>query len=241
VRNGVKWALAALVGLGVAIPLGVYVYFNVLTDDAPERLTLQPAASASAAPSSAAPTTSTQPVPAGNKADLTGTWQPTPESQVGYRVNEVAFGQRKAAVGRTNAVSGTMTADGTTITAVDLTVDMTTVASDQSRRDGQFQGRIMDTASHPNATFKLTQPLRLDQVPADTTPVNVKATGDLTLRGTTKNVTFDLQAQRRGDGIAVAGSLPVVFADWGIPNPSIGPISTEDHGELELLVVFARA
>jgi hypothetical protein len=34
----------------------------------------------------------------------------------------------------------------------------------------------------------------------------------------------------------VNGSIPVVFADYGISNPSGGPATTEDHGILEFLV-----
>jgi hypothetical protein len=33
----------------------------------------------------------------------------------------------------------------------------------------------------------------------------------------------------------------VTFADYGIPEPSFGPATVEDHGEVELLVVFTRA
>lgn len=47
-------------------------------------------------------------------------------------------------------------------------------------------------------------------------------------------------ARRNGATIEVTGSLTVVFDEWGIPNPSTGPVSTEDHGELELLLVFGR-
>ena len=44
--------------------------------------------------------------------------------------------------------------------------------------------------------------------------------GELTLRGTTKTVTFDLVARRNGADIEVTGSLVIVFDEWGIPNPS---------------------
>ena len=46
----------------------------------------------------------------------------------------------------------------------------------------------------------------------------------------------------RFDGrIGVFGQIPVVFADFGIPNPSRATISTDDHGILELKLAFARA
>ena len=83
-------------------------------------------------------------------------------------------------------------------------------------------------------------PIDLGEVPVGSEATTYEATGDLTLRGTTKPVTFELSARRNGANIEVQGSIPIVFEEWGIPNPSTGPISTEDNGELEFLVVFAR-
>ena len=68
--------------------------------------------------------------------------------------------------------------------------------------------------------------------------MNAKATGNLTLRGITKSVTFDLTAQRVGNNVKVNGNIPVVFADYKISNPSGGPATTEDHGVIEFLLVF---
>jgi hypothetical protein len=39
----------------------------------------------------------------------------------------------------------------------------------------------------------------------------------------------------------VTGSIPVTFADWGIPNPSFSGITTEDHGTVEFLVNLTHA
>lgn len=66
----------------------------------------------------------------------------------------------------------------------------------------------------------------------------MQAVGQLTIHGVTKEVTVDLTAQRGGDEIQVSGSIPLVFAEWGIPNPSFGPATTEDHGLLEFLLTF---
>ncbi|HEV7887687.1 MAG TPA: YceI family protein [Acidimicrobiales bacterium] len=232
--NTVKRLVLAAVVVAVALPAAAFAYFNFIQDPAPKRLTLDSGTTSTTAGSAGTASASGDL----SGTDLSGTWRPTSASQVGYRVNEVAFGQRKAAVGRTNKVTGTMNVSGTTVSAVDLTVDMTSVSSDESRRDNQFQGRIMNTSRFPTATFKLTSPVALSSTSG---PVTVKATGDLTVRGTTRPVTVELKAQRQGAGIAVNGSIPVVFGEWGIPNPSFGPVSTEDHGELELLVVFAKA
>ena len=159
---------------------------------------------------------------------------------VGYRVQEVLFGQSNTAVGRTSSITGTVTIGGTTVQSAAFTVDMTTVSSDQQRRDNQFNGRIMDTSSYPTATFKLTQPINLSSLPANGVRATATAVGELTLRGTTKTITVTLTGVRNGSTIQVSGSIPITFADWNIPNPSFGPVSTEDHGSLEFLLNLTR-
>ena len=138
---------------------------------------------------------------------IEGTWNLGAGSQAGYRVQEVLFGQEAEAVGRTQDVTGTLEISGTTVTTTEVTVDMTTVASAESRRDGQFKGRIMDTATYPTATFALTEPIELGSVAADGEEVTHRVTGDLTLRGVTNEVTFELTARRNGANIEANGTI----------------------------------
>jgi polyisoprenoid-binding protein YceI len=159
---------------------------------------------------------------------------------VGYRVKEVIFGQATEGVGRTSAVEGSVVIDGTAVTSADFVVQLATIVSDSDRRDGQFNSRIMDTAAHPTATFSLTSPISLPPDAATGAAVDATATGDLTLRGTTKSVTFPVSARLEGASVKITGTIPVVFAEWSIPNPSFGGITTEDNGDLEFLLVLAR-
>jgi polyisoprenoid-binding protein YceI len=118
---------------------------------------------------------------------------------------------------------------------------MATVHSDQSERDAQFDGRIMDTASYPTGTLTLSGPISLGAVPSDNVVRSYQATAKLTLHGRTRSVSFNMQALRTGTGIEVSGSISVVFADYGIANPSFsGFVTTQDHGLLEFLVRFSR-
>jgi polyisoprenoid-binding protein YceI len=117
---------------------------------------------------------------------------------------------------------------------------MTTLESDDSRRDNQFRGRIMATDEFPTATFALTAPIELGRIPDEGEQITATATGDLTLRGITNPVTFDVTAQLTGERIGVLGSIPIVFADYDIPNPSIAGITTDDNGLLEFVLVFER-
>ena len=98
----------------------------------------------------------------------------------------------------------------------------------------------METSTYPTATFTLTQPIDLGSLPADGVETTKNATGKLTMHGTTKSVTFPVTARRSGATIQVSGSIPIVFADWNISNPSGGPATTEDHGTLEWLLNFAH-
>lgn len=247
-RNAWKWILGSIVAVAVLIPAGTYVYIHFIDEEAPAPLTLDTGSSGSTStPSTASAATPTTQVtgasPTTSSVAASGgvTYRPTPASVVGYRVKEVLFGQSNEAAGRTSEVSGSMTLNGATVGSVDLSVNMASVKSGNGQRDGQYNGRIMETSRFPTATFKLTKPLTLSNVPTDATVVTAKATGDLTVHGVTKSVTFDLSAQRDGANVKVNGTIPIVFADYKIDNPSGGPATTEDHGVIEFLVVFATA
>ena len=227
IRRWQRWLIVGIAVVAALAVAGPFVYIHFIEGKAPKRLSL----------SSTRGTATT--VASGAAADipLDGTWKVASGSQAGYRVKEILFGQNHEAVGRTSAVTGDAAIQGTRVTAANMTVDLTEVSSDQSRRDTQFQHRIMDTSTFPTSTFKLTQPIDL---PSTSGRVSTKATGDLTAHGVTKSAVADLQAERSGNTIRVSGSIPVTFADWNIPNPSFGPISTDDHGVIEFLLVLSH-
>ncbi len=96
----------------------------------------------------------------------------------------------------------------------------------------------MNTATYPTATFRLTEPILVDAVPQDGVEGTVKARDSLTLHGVAKSVTVKLTGRRDGSTIQLTGSIPIAWVGWNIPNPSFGPVTTEDHGELEFLLVM---
>ena len=156
-------------------------------------------------------------------------------------MQEVLFGVDTTAVGRTNDVTGSLAIDGTQVTSTDFTVDVASISSDESRRDAQFSGRIMSSDRFPTATFVLIEPIDLGAEPSDGIEVTTTATGELTLRGVTQPVTFEVVAKQENGRIGVQGGIPVVFADYGIANPSFGGIATEDDGLVEFVLVFEPA
>lgn len=172
----------------------------------------------------------------GSFADSTGSF-------VGYRVQEeMASIGANTAVGRTPNVSGSLTISGTQVNAATITADLTSLQSDDQRRDGQLARQGIQTSQFPTATFKLTAPIELGSVPADGQEIQVTATGQLTLHGQTKDVQIPLKARLSGSTIAVSGSLPIVFADYGIEKPnSFMVLSIADEGTMELQLFFTRA
>jgi polyisoprenoid-binding protein YceI len=128
------------------------------------------------------------------------------------------------------------------VTAVEMTADLTTLQSDDDRRDGQLRRQALETGAFPMATFTLTQPIELAAVPAEGEVVSATATGDLTLHGQTRSVEIPIQAVLSGDTVTVTGSIEIVFADYGISQPnSFMVLSIDDSGIMELQLQLTRA
>ena len=230
----------------IALVVGVSWFYAKVINKAPAKLAPNDLIAAlDATPASSGTDSSTEPAPtttasARPASSINGVWHPLSTSLIRYRVKESINGFDSTAVGETNHITGALTIDVNKIRGAGLTVDMTTFHSDESRRDKQFNGRVMDVTTFPTATFNITQPIQLPSVPAEGKTIDTTATGDLTMHGTTKSVTFDLQATIKNGRIGIIGSIPIVFADYGIPNPSFATVTTADHGELEFIVVFGR-
>lgn len=114
------------------------------------------------------------------------------------------------------------------------------MTSDSSFRDSRFAGSIMDTATFPTATFTAAS-ATLPSVPADGATVTVPVSGELTLKGVTRPVEVNLEVKRSGSSVQILGSIPVVFADYGIETPQPPGLSVRDEGEVEFLLVAEPA
>ena len=168
---------------------------------------------------------------------LNGAWTISSDSTVGYRIKETIAGLPDDAVGRSNAATGTLTIAGGRATAATFSVEVVSIKSDSGVRDSRLPG-LLGTDQFPTAAFKLTSPIDLGTIPADGVTAKYTATGDLTLHGTTKSVTFPLDAKVTSGRVGVLGNIKVTFADYGVANPS-NPITTVgDSGTLEFVLVF---
>ena len=170
--------------------------------------------------------------------DLLG--EPT-VSFAGFRVDEVlnSIGDFTA-VGRTADVAGSIELSDMALVAATVEVTMSTLRTDNSFRDGRIYGAL-NTSEFPKAIFSLAEPVELPAGMASGEAFSGSAEGDLTIKGVTNRVAFDLQAQLVGDIIVAVGSSDVVFSDYGVTAPTAPVVvSVEDHGIMEFQLLFTR-
>ena len=188
--------------------------------------------------------------PAATDAGIDGTWAIDTEigdfsdyssSWAGFRVAEVLQGLGDVfAVGRTPVVSGSLQAEGSTIQSAVIEVDLTSITSDQSRRDPAIQ-RALDTVTFPTAVLETRGPVDLGAVPLDGEPFSVTVPATLTIRDTSQDVDIELTGQRVGDVVVVVGTLPVDFTSFGVTMPTAPVVlSVADKGDLEWQLFFRR-
>ena len=232
-----KIIIAAVVVVAAVVGGGLYWFFK---DDAPAPVSLE-AAAESVTETTSATTTGT---------GIDGTWTVDTTSGdfdyesatgtfAGFRVQEelAAIGSTTA-VGRTGDVSGTMTIAGTSVTDASFEIDITSITTNESRRDDNVQSAL-ETDQYPTATFTLTEPIELGAGADSGSTVSVVATGDLTIHGVTKSVAFPLEAKLVNGTVVVVGSLDITFSDFDVETPtSAAVLSVEDHGELELQLLL---
>lgn len=249
-----RWTVPLLV-LGVLLLAGAGGLYWFLSDDAPSEVDLEATAAAinetTSTSSTASPSGSTTEPPVA--AGIEGEWvvdttigdftveADTTATFVGFRVDEELSGiGATTAVGRTPAVSGSMRIAGTIVESVEVVADMTSIVSDESRRNGAIQ-RALNTGENPDALFSLSEPIELGDGAADGEIVTTTASGQLTVNGITNDVVINIEAQMIGEMILITGTTDVVFADYGITAPT-APIvlSVEDNGIVEFQLWMTR-
>lgn len=249
-KPAVKYGLIGLVAV-VVVGIGAFL---LLRPDSPDEVSLESARDAvTTTEASGSEGTGSTAAPADGIDGIDGTWtvddqtgefdfESASGSFAGFRITEelASIGATEA-VGRTGDVSGTMTIEGTTVTDATFEIDMTTITTNESRRDDKVQSAL-ETDQFPTGTFELTEPIDLGADAAEGGSVTVDAVGDLTIHGVTQQVTFPLEAELVDGTIVVVGSLDITFADYGVQVPTAPVVvSVEDHGPIELQLLFVRS
>jgi polyisoprenoid-binding protein YceI len=125
--------------------------------------------------------------------------------------------------------SGTVTADGQ-VTGT-LTVDAGSVDTKSAMRDKDLRSaKLFDIASHPDITYTV------DGVqPASE---GARVTGSLTVRGTTRPLSFDAKVSAAAGEVQVDAEIPVNRGDFGLTYSPLRMASL--HNTITVHAVFIR-
>src|SRR5688500_2044643 len=182
------------------------------------------APSATIAPTATIAAAAVTPTPS---SATTGTWTVGNASKATVSVREQLVGLNlpSDAVLVATGATGTfiLKDDGTFSSDSKISFDLTTLASDNRNRDDFIKGDTLQTRQFPRAEFIPTKTTGLALPMPASGESTFKLTGQMTIRGKTKEVTFDVQAKRTGNELtATATAAPSwKFADFGMTAPSV--------------------
>ena len=149
-----------------------------------------------------------------------------PGNEVRYRVREQLVGHDlpNDAVGATDAVTGQITfaADGTVIPdSSKITIDVTGLKSDQSRRDRFVQGRLLETAKFPTVVFEPTSVRGAPKTLPIVGSTAFSLLGNLPVKGVTRPATWHVSTKFGPDTVSGSASTSFAFADFAITQPRV--------------------
>jgi polyisoprenoid-binding protein YceI len=148
------------------------------------------------------------------------------------------------AVGVTSAITGGITLDARGLvdsTGSKISVDLTSLTSDRSRRDSFIKRRTIVTDSFPTAELVITGIKGLPpRLPASGT-MTLVLTGNLTIHGVTRPSSWDVIARAEGESITGQAVTRIRFGDFGMTQPRVAIVlSVVDDIRLEYDFHFVR-
>ena len=136
------------------------------------------------------------------------------------------------AVMRTVGLSGTIYLDGQ---ATVIELDMHSMTSDSDRRDGYVRNRMFP--DHRTATFTVSDLGDLPNPLPEGEEITRQVQGELSIKGVTKPIIFDVVARKDPDKLFVLGRTNFTWSDLELPPPNIpGRIEVKDEVRVEVLL-----
>jgi polyisoprenoid-binding protein YceI len=170
----------------------------------------------------------------------------TSGNEARYRVREQLLHHDlpNDAVGKTTGISGAVVVktDGTFDTSASkITIDVTTLKSDQERRDGYVQHRLLETDQYPSVVFVPTAISGVTLPLSAATPQAFDVTGLLTVHGVTRPTVWHIKAQGNRDDVTGSGYTRFTFSDVSLQQPHVPVVlSVADTITLEYDFHFVR-
>jgi polyisoprenoid-binding protein YceI len=149
----------------------------------------------------------------------------TDGNEARYRVREQLLHHDlpNDAVGKTTVITGgvIIAADGAVDTAASkITIDVTSLKSDQERRDGYVQHRTLETEQYPTVVFVPTS-VTGAKLPLSGTEQSFDVAGNLTVHGVTRPSVWHAKAKSSGNDITGSGWTQFTFADAQLAQPRL--------------------
>jgi polyisoprenoid-binding protein YceI len=163
----------------------------------------------------------------------------TGQSKVTYEVGETFLNQNNRfnlAKGVTTQVTGEVYGDKSDPTKASIgkiEIDISQFASDSGQRDRYIRGNGLESSKYPKAIFV---PTKIESLPASYTDgksVSFKVTGDMTIKTTTKPVTWEVTTQLNGDTLTGTATTEILMSTFNVgPISILGMLNTEDKVKL---------
>ncbi len=168
------------------------------------------------------------------------------QSEARYRVREQLANLQfpSDAIGRTKAISGTIAfaRDGSIISSASkLTVDLTTLRSNEQRRDNFIKTNTLEVSRYPTAEFVPREARGLPWPLPASGETTFQLVGDMTVHGTTRPVIWEVTAKFAGDQVTGTATTSFKFGDFNMQVPRVAVVlSVEDNIRLEVDFTVAR-
>jgi polyisoprenoid-binding protein YceI len=177
-------------------------------------------------------------------SDLTVLQIVSAQSEVRFVLSEVLRGQPTTVIGATDQVAGEIAVDPSDLSTAQvgvIQVNARTLATDNSQRNRAIRNRILNTDDHEFITFAPTQVIGLDGSAGPGDTFAFQLAGDLTIRGVTQPVVFDVTARvdslRQLSGTA---TTTVQRSDFNLNIPSVPQVADVSEAvQIELDFVAA--
>jgi polyisoprenoid-binding protein YceI len=146
-----------------------------------------------------------------------------------FVVDEILRGSPYTVVGTTNQVAGQVAADLQDIDAAQvgtIRINARTLTTDAEGRNRMLKNQILQTDQHEYIEFT---PQRLVGLPAAATvgqSLTFQMIGDLMIRGTTRETTFDVTVTPvNEDRLEGTATTTITYADWGVTIPQVPSVA----------------
>lgn len=161
-------------------------------------------------------------------------------TSVGFTFSEILPGDERVTSGSTGYVTGEAEISDSTLNSAMIEVDMNELSTDRDVRDVNMKDKLFETSKFPTATFALTEPVDVSQLPEDGTAGLIDVTGKLTIKDHTELVDAQFQALRDGEMLIVSGEVEVNREDFGVHSPDLIAAKIAETGTVDIRLSFSK-